>query len=206
MTEDSGLPRHDVLASDEERDRATERVREALAAGRIDMSELDDRLTRVVRARTRGELEVATRDLPSPGHRDALVVGRRPTSRMALGLFGGFARKGEWIVPPAFTAWSTFGGGLLDLSEARFTSQDTRVLAVSLWGGTKIVLPDDVDVEVKGIGIFGLFGRRGARPARPGAPRIVIRGLALWGAVVTETRTMKATPDQKTFPERSPDS
>ncbi|MFD9583330.1 MULTISPECIES: DUF1707 SHOCT-like domain-containing protein [unclassified Streptomyces] len=190
MTERSRNSEQDMLASDDERDRATERVRDALATGRIDMTQMDQRLTEIYGAKTRAELEVATRNLPSPGARDALVVDRRPTSRFALGMFGGFARRGQWVLPPAFTAWSVFGGGLLDLSEARFTSQETRVLAVSLWGGTKIVVPDDVEVQVKGVGIFGLFGRRGARQAGPGAPRVVIRGLALWGAVITENRTL----------------
>ncbi|MGW3207343.1 hypothetical protein [Streptomyces sp. NPDC001135] len=46
---------------------------------------------------------------------------------------------------------------------------------------------DDVDVEVRGLGLFGVFRRRGARkPGRPGAPRVVVKGLALFGAVVTK--------------------
>jgi len=190
MTEHFGHSERELLASDDERDRAAARVREALATGRIEMAELDQRLAEIYHARTRAQLELAGRDLPEPGHRDILVVDHRPTSRLALGIFGGFKRQGEWVVPPRFTAWSIFGGGRLDLSEARFTSQETKVFSVALWGGTKIVVPDDVDVEVRGLGLFGLFGKRGARRARPGAPRIVISGLAMWGAVVTKSRPM----------------
>lgn len=195
-SEHSGRSEQKLLASDDERDRAAERVREALASGRIEMAELDERLAEVYRAKTRGELELASSGLPEPGGRDALVVDRRPTSRFALGMFGGFEREGEWVVPPKFTAWSMFGGGRLDLSEARFTSGETRVLAVALWGGTEIVVPDDVEVEVKGIGLFGLFGRRGARRGRPGVPRIVIRGVAMFGGVVTKSKPMGNTPRQ----------
>ncbi|UKY49299.1 DUF1707 SHOCT-like domain-containing protein [Streptomyces inhibens] len=194
MTEHSGRSQQKLLASDDERDRAAERVREALAEGRIELAELDQRLTEVYQAKTRAELEIANRGLPETASRGALVVDRQPTSRFALGLFGGFAREGRWIVPPKFTAWSMFGGGRIDLSEARFTGQETRFLAVALWGGTEIVVPDDVEVDVKGLGLFGLFGKRGARRGRPGAPRIVIRGLAMFGAVVTKSRPMGNVP------------
>ncbi|AKJ11106.1 hypothetical protein ABB07_14070 [Streptomyces incarnatus] len=182
------LPHSDVLASDEDRERAVERVRAAVADGRLALSELDDRLDRVHGARTLGELAQAARGLPEPGPRDSLVVeDRAPTSRFAIGVFGGFRRDGEWVVPPRFTAWSMWGGGRLDLTEARFAAQETVIRAVALWGGTGIVVPDDIDVEVKGLGLFGVFRRRGARkPGRPGVPRVVIKGLALFGAVVTK--------------------
>ncbi|MGW6261548.1 DUF1707 SHOCT-like domain-containing protein [Streptomyces sp. NPDC055085] len=61
MTERSRNSEQDMLASDDERDRATERVRDALATGRIDMTQMDQRLTEIYRAKTRAELEVATR-------------------------------------------------------------------------------------------------------------------------------------------------
>ncbi|MDT0345190.1 DUF1707 SHOCT-like domain-containing protein [Streptomyces litchfieldiae] len=194
MTDLSPRPDRELLVSDDERDRMAQRLREGLAQGRIEMAELDQRLAEVYRARTRAELELASRGLPEPGSRDALVVDERPTSRFALGVFSGFERDGQWVVPSTFTAWSMFGGGRIDLSEASFTGRETRVLAVALWGGTEIVVPDDVEVVVKGFGIFGLFGKHGRRPARPGAPRIVIRGVALFGAVVTKSKPPWRTP------------
>jgi predicted membrane protein len=83
------------------------------------------------------------------------VVDRAPTSRFALGVFGGFAREGRWVVPERFTSWSMWGGGRLDLSAARFSSQESVIRPVALWGGTEIVVPDGIDVEVRGIGLFG---------------------------------------------------
>ncbi|GGU82361.1 hypothetical protein GCM10010260_13690 [Streptomyces filipinensis] len=180
-----------TLACDEDRERAVERVRAAVAVGRLSLAELDDRLGRVYSARTLGELAVVVRGLPGPGPRGALVVDRVPDSRFALGVFGGFAREGRWVVPQRFTSWSMWGGGRLDLCEARSASRETEIRAVALWGGTEIVVPDDVDVEVRGLGLFGVFGRRGAGGARrPGAPRVVIRGVALFGAVVTKPKAV----------------
>jgi MFS family permease len=187
----------EVLASDHDRDRTAERVRAAAAEGRIDLAEVDRRISAVYEARTLGELTEASRGLPEPGPRDGLVVDRAPTSRLALGIFGGFEREGEWVLPEKFTAWSMFGGGMLDLSEARFSAPETRITAVALWGGTEILVPDDIEVEVRGFGLFGLFGRRGARRGlKPGTPRVVIRGLAMWGAVVTKTKSTKDAPQQ----------
>lgn len=184
-------PWQELRASDDDRSRVAERIRAAAANGRLELSELDSRISAVYAARTHGELDSAARGLPEPGLRDELVVDRAPTSRFALGMFGGFERKGEWIVPPKFTAWSMWGGGCVDLTEARFSSGDTEILAVALWGGTEIIVPDDIEVEVKGIGLFGAFGRRGARKTgRPGTPRVVIKGIAMFGGVVTKVRAM----------------
>ncbi|GAA3136957.1 LiaF domain-containing protein [Streptomyces echinatus] len=146
------------------------------------------RLGRVHAARTLGEPEAAASGLPDPGLRDSPAVDRTPTSRLALGVFGGCRRDGAWVVPPRFTAWSMWGGGRLDLTEARFAARETVIRAVALWGGTGIVVPDDIDVEVRGLGLFGVFGGCRARGAgRPGAPRVVVKGLALFGAVVVKS-------------------
>ncbi|MFJ6102416.1 DUF1707 domain-containing protein [Streptomyces sp. NPDC092359] len=179
----------DILASDQERSQAEERLWAAVESGRLTLAELSPRLDEVHASRTRADLETACRGLPAPGPRDSLVVDRAPASRSFLaGIFGGFQRKGAWVVPPRMTLWSMWGGGRLDLTEARFSHQDTEILAVALWGGTRIVVPEDIDVEVRGLGLFGFFDRRAARKTgTPGAPRLVIKGLALFGAVVTRT-------------------
>ncbi|WP_030348075.1 DUF1707 SHOCT-like domain-containing protein [Streptomyces sp. NRRL S-1022] len=191
MTELARSPR-DLLASEEDRERVVERVRAAVADGSLPLDELDGRLTRVYDARTPGELRSAAHGLPELGPWDRLVVDRTPASRLALGLFGGFRRDGAWVVPPRFTAWSMWGGGRLDLTEARFAAQETVIRAVALWGGTGIVVPDDIDVEVRGFGLFGVFGGGGAhRTRRPGAPRVVVKGVALFGAVVVKSKQGK---------------
>ncbi|MEU3526886.1 DUF1707 domain-containing protein [Streptomyces sp. NPDC038707] len=183
---------HDMLVSDADREQVVERVREAVADGRLPLDELDGRLDRIYAARTRGELLAAGSGLPVPGTGDARVVDHAPTSRFALGLFGGFRRDGGWVVPPRFTAWSMWGGGRLDLTEARFAAPETVIRAVALWGGIGIVVPDGIDVEVRGFGLFGAFGGREARglggTAGASAPRVVVKGLALFGAVVTKPR------------------
>lgn len=58
------------------------------------------------------------------------------------------------------------------------------IWAVALRGGTRIAVPDGIDVDVRGFGVFGVFGGRAAR----GAPRVVAKGPELFGAVVIKPR------------------
>ncbi|QFY07899.1 DUF1707 domain-containing protein [Nonomuraea phyllanthi] len=183
-------PGRQVRPSDEDRDRVAQRLQEAAAAGRIELGELDQRLTELYDAKTQGELAYAGRGLPEPTRADLLVVRDEPSSHFAMSVFGWFSRRGRWVAPRAFTSLSMFGGGEIDLRDARFASQEIRVRAFALWGYTEVIVPDDVEVEIKGFGLFGAFDRSAVR-REPGAPRIVISGLALFGGVGTK---LKAAP------------
>ncbi|MFE7453931.1 DUF1707 domain-containing protein, partial [Streptomyces griseus] len=52
----------DMRASDAERERIAEMLREAVAEGRLDMDEFDQRLETAYKARTHGELEPLVQD------------------------------------------------------------------------------------------------------------------------------------------------
>ncbi|WP_049557413.1 DUF1707 SHOCT-like domain-containing protein [Nonomuraea sp. SBT364] len=182
-----------VRPSDQERERSAQRLQEAVAAGRVELGELDQRLTEIYQAKTQDELAYAGRGLPEPTRADLLVVRDEPTSRFAMSVFGWFSRKGRWVAPREFTSLSMFGGGVIDLRDARFASPEIRVRAFALWGHTEVIVPDDVEVEVKGLGLFGAFGRSAVRAER-GAPRIVISGLALFGSVGTRAKAAPKEP------------
>src|SRR5690606_29536119 len=64
MTDDAAP---DLRASDTDRERVADSLRDALAEGRLDMEEFGERLDATYRARTYGELAPITRDLPSAG-------------------------------------------------------------------------------------------------------------------------------------------
>jgi Domain of unknown function (DUF1707) len=79
-----------MRASDKDRDRIAERLREATSEGRLLIEELEQRLDDALRARTYGELEALIVDLPGP----RLMARRRRRSRRlpivpALGLIVG---------------------------------------------------------------------------------------------------------------------
>ncbi|MER5729646.1 DUF1707 domain-containing protein [Streptomyces sp. NPDC002138] len=190
----------EMRASDAEREQVAEMLREAVAEGRLDMEEFDERLGAALGARTRGELEALTSDLPvaarSAGHATtsgwAERTGGAVTSSGAFAVWGGFARRGHWTVGRTFTAFTLWGGGVIDLREARFEGGEVNIRCFALFGGMSVVVPPDLECEVKGIGILGGFGDRASGPGAPGSPRVTITGLALFGGIGAERKERKA--------------
>ncbi|MCF3962253.1 DUF1707 SHOCT-like domain-containing protein [Streptomyces fuscigenes] len=206
----------ETRASDAEREQVAERLREAVAEGRLDMAEFDERLGLAYTARTHGELVPLVRDLPEPGTVRAVgtapaagpapagagawagrVGGSEATSRGGFGFMGGFGRRGRWTVGRVFNAVVFMGGGEIDLREARFEGPDTVLRCFAVMGGVQVTVPPDLDVEVRGFGFMGGFGeapdRRevaGIGPA-PDSPKVVVTGFALMGGVGVERKLRK---------------
>ncbi|HEX4789332.1 MAG TPA: DUF1707 domain-containing protein [Actinospica sp.] len=189
----------ELRASDADRERVAEVLRNAAGLGRISMDELDERLEAVYAARTYGELVPITRDLPvddavppSPVPARAasagpLVVGsNEPVGRgTAIAIMSGANRGGNWIVPRRFTAFAFWGGSVIDLREARFESRVTVIRAGAIMGGVQVLVPEGVRAEVVGLGIMGGFNESGCKPATgPNAPVVRVKGLAFWGGVL----------------------
>lgn len=197
-----------MRASDSERERVAERLREAVAEGRLDMEEFGQRLEAAYSARTHGELTPLVRDLPAAGTVvpvDAAApataaggwterIGRPATSKGAFAFWGGFRRRGTWTVARRFTAFTLMGGGELDLRDARFEDRETVITCFAIMGGVQVVVPPELHVEVKGIGLLGGFGEHGSVDGAPdpSAPRVIVKGLALMGGVGVERKRTKA--------------
>ncbi|MBT2367001.1 DUF1707 and DUF2154 domain-containing protein [Streptomyces sp. ISL-10] len=197
-----------MRASDSERERVAERLREAVAEGRLDMEEFEQRLEAAYTARTHGELAPLVRDLPPSGTiapvgapapapasgRWAERIGRPATSKGAFAFWGGFGRKGTWTIGRRFTAFTLMGGGEIDLREARFEDRETVITCVAVMGGVQVVVPPDLNVEVRGIGLMGGFGEHGSVDGEPdpSAPRVIVNGVALMGGVGVERKRTRA--------------
>ncbi|MFJ4436846.1 DUF1707 domain-containing protein [Streptomyces sp. NPDC088923] len=202
---DAPLARGELRASDADRERVAERLREAVAEGRLDMEEFDVRLGAAYAARTYGELVPLTRDLPesatgaapttapapAPGGGRVGRVGAEATSRGAFALFGGFARRGRWVIGRAFTAFAMWGGGEIDLREADFEDRETVIRCFTIWGGIGVVVPPELRVRVSGIGIMGGFGGDQFFEGPPDSPQVTVKGLALMGGVGVQRKERK---------------
>ncbi|MFI1305465.1 DUF1707 SHOCT-like domain-containing protein [Streptomyces sioyaensis] len=203
MTED--LP--ELRASDADRERVAEILRDAVAEGRLAMEEFDERLEATYRARTYGELEPLTADLPAAATAPAPLSLRKDTAAVTgwserivthtdgsgagIGILGGFQRKGRWTIGRRFTAVCLMGGGELDLREANFAGPEVVINCWALMGGVSIVVPPGVEVDVRGLGIMGGFDSPDGVPGEPGAPRVIVKGLALMGGVGVERKLLK---------------
>ncbi|WP_405808114.1 DUF1707 domain-containing protein [Streptomyces sp. NBC_00210] len=210
----SELP--EMRASDAERERVAERLRDAVAEGRLDMEEFEQRLEAAYTARTHGELEPLVSDLPAgtAAAAPALAtgsgawarrVGGPATSKVAFAFWGGFGRKGTWTVARRFTSFTMMGGGELDLREARFEDRETVIRCFAIMGGVQIVVPPGLNVEVSGIGLMGGFGEHGSVESAPdpAAPRVKITGFALMGGVGVERKRTRAEKQRLKAEQRS---
>ncbi|MBO0786266.1 MAG: DUF1707 and DUF2154 domain-containing protein [Actinobacteria bacterium] len=183
--------RRQLRVSDAEREQAAEIVRAALADGRLRLDELDERLTRVYAAVTYGDLEAVTADLPGPGVAPSVPaaagrfppdrIGGTPSASVSVAILSGARRTGHWVVPPRYTAVAIMGGVELDLRQARFSQPEVTIVVFALCGGVNITVPEDIDVDVSGVGIMGGFDSRANGPGVPGAPRLRVVGFALMG-------------------------
>ncbi|MEU1869670.1 DUF1707 domain-containing protein [Streptomyces sp. NPDC019793] len=206
MTDDAP----ELRASDADRERVAEVLRDALAEGRLDMSEFEERLDATYRARTYGELAPITRDLPvgevAPAPRVSMtkepardggwagrITGAEPSSTWAVAVMSGFQRKGRWTAPGRFNCFAFWGGGEIDLREADFSTGEVVINCVAIMGGMNVVVPPGVEVVVRGIGIMGGFDHsEEGVPGDPGAPRVVVTGFAFWGGVGVERKVTRA--------------
>jgi Domain of unknown function (DUF1707) len=83
-----------MRASDADRDRVTERLREHFAEGRLTQAELDERITAALNAKTLGDLRRLTSDLPEPG---LISPGARPPQWLGPPILA--RRRGPRIFP-----------------------------------------------------------------------------------------------------------
>ncbi|NEB04885.1 DUF1707 domain-containing protein [Streptomyces sp. SID13726] len=199
----------ELRASDADRERVAEVLRDALAEGRLDMEEFEERLEATYRARTYGELTPITRDLPvgqvvapkvdmvkrpeQDGSWPSRIVGGEGSSTWAVAIMSGFQRRGRWTVPRRFNCFAFWGGGEIDLRDANFADGEVEINCVAIMGGVQVIVPPGVEVVVRGIGIMGGFDHReeGVQ-GDPGAPRVVVTGFAFWGGVGVERKLTKA--------------
>lgn len=146
-----------MRVSDAEREAAAAEVREHFASGRLDQEELDERLSAVFAARTRGDLNALFADLPSSGRAWA-GAGAASGGPASGGPFGSgpftarAAGEGPWGLPGAADArreWQERG----DAWRAGFGRRIGRAAftAFAVWA---LLI----------VGILGVFGIGTGRP------------------------------------------
>jgi hypothetical protein len=185
-------PHGHVLASDAEREATVERLRVAVADGRLTMDELSGRSEIAYRARTAAELAAVTRDLPqpsAPAGRASVVVpgdGDGPTDSY-VAVFSGSDRRGHWRVGRRSKAVAVFGAVNLDMRSAELAAHEVHVRAVAVFGAVDIIVPAGVEVHLTGLAVFGDKSAKVASAA-PGSPVVHVHCTAVFGAVNVKSR------------------
>lgn len=198
-----------VRASDADRHRVAELLRDAAGEGRIDFAELDERLEATYAAKTYADLLPITADLPvrqvglppvgpmpvaggvpMAGATPAVVA---PPVVKAFACFSSDARRGLWTVAPTMTASAVLGDVVLDLRQAQFTARETVIRCYSTLGSIKIAVNALTHVVVDGTNAGGQFKvKPDLVPAQlgPDSPVVRITGYAVLGDVVVQRKPM----------------
>ncbi len=180
------VDRRNLRASDADRERVASALHEAAGAGRLTLSELDERLAAVYAARTYAELEPLLADQPD---RDlALPTGSAPVPRAESvelrQMGGGLVRRGAWIAPRRVLVTQAMGSSILDYSEAVISDRELEVVLNTGVGDMTIVVPSGSSVDVDGLQVsLGSLKNRVPGVAAPGGVRFRVSGEHRVGSV-----------------------
>ena len=145
-------------AADTDRIQVAQLLTDAAAQGRLQMSDYEDRLTKAYAAKTYDELDRLRSDLLGSSVSPRHAGSPKPApSMLLLAIMSAFERRGRWNVPKKLTTFALWGGGVIDLRYADFTSTEVDIHACSIMGGQTILLPPEVNVEINGHGVMGGF-------------------------------------------------
>jgi hypothetical protein len=166
---------------------------DAAASGHLPMTEYEDRLPKAYAATTYDELDRLSADLPG-----TMTTARRggpcrpAPSTLLMAIMSGFERRGRWNVGKKLTTFALWGGGVVDLRYADFTTPEVEIRTYSIMGGQTILVPPELNVELRGRGVMGTFDHLDTERGLPGAPIVKVRGFSLWGKVAVKRKKRKA--------------
>ena len=178
-------------AADTDRIEVAQLLTDAAASGVLGLNEYEDRLTKAYAATTCDELDRLSNDLPGAVTRGRSGPCRPAPSTLLLAILSGFERRGRWNVPKRMTTFALWGGGVVDLRYADFTSHDVEIRSYSIMGGQTILVPPEVNLDLHGKAVMGSFEHSVSGEGSPGAPCVKIRGFSLWGSVGVRRKKRK---------------
>jgi len=123
-----------------------------------------------------------------------IVSGDTEDVEYMINVFSGNTRSGAWTVPKEIRSFSLFSGCDIDLTDAKFTQTELRIKVFSLFSGSNIYIPENVNVVSKAFCIFGGIDYQTATQVNPHivTPTITIEGLCIFSGIdIKVKRTIK---------------
>lgn len=178
-----------MRASDADRDRVADQLREALVEGRLTADEHAERLDAVYRAKTYAELAPIVADLPATGGMPSAPMVRddlpapQAASPNVVAIFSGAERKGRWLVEPQTNVVAVFGGVELDLRQAVLAQREVTINVTAVFGGVSITVPPGVRVISSVVSVMGGCSLPSDDTVGSDAPVVRLTGMTLLGGV-----------------------
>lgn len=207
MTDSSAAgDRPEIKIGDAERYAVVRQLERAAGEGRLTFGELEERIELAMAARVGSELTPLTLDLPvtttpdggRPGSPIPQTPGTVPPAKVSRRWrfsLAGDIRHGGWIeVDSELRSFCLFGDTVVDLSSAVLPGGPVEVLAFSVFGDLKVIVPDGGRVESRGMRLIGSFKER-LVPATELAPLVSVRSYGIFGDCKVYSRSQ--VPDGK---------
>jgi hypothetical protein len=180
-----------VLASDAERERSIAVLRDAVSEGRLTLEEFSERVGLAHVARTDRELAHLARDLPVDA---AASVASAAVSEEHRAFGSHLTRSGPWSLPHRSSWRSIFGTIDLDLRQARLAGTETLLEVYNLFGTVTVIVPEGVEVVVRGGGLFASQKIEAPEQAPiAGGPRVTIDTRGPGGTLYVRTQPPRPT-------------
>src|SRR5437763_2336197 len=138
--------------SDGDRERVVGWLRSAVSEGRLTLGEFEERVDGVLRAKTYGEVERYTRDLPAVAGGGYLTPPRDLVELRNVA--SSVKRRGRWTVPRKLVVRSKAGSVKLDFAEALIAYPVVEIELDVLAGSTLLILPDGATADVDDVEVY----------------------------------------------------
>ncbi|HUX21636.1 MAG TPA: DUF1707 domain-containing protein [Spirochaetia bacterium] len=172
---DGSLPAH--RATDTDREATARRLRDAVADGRLDLNELEERMGVAYSAKTQAELDALIADLPAAQAAEVPTLDLQTTS-------GSLKKSGYWRVPSHVTAQCTSGRIVLDFTEADCPHREVTLEVTARSGSVILIVPHGwaVDLDRASAKSGTVVNKARERPA-PDAPLLRVSGSVQSGRI-----------------------
>ncbi|KNB53861.1 DUF1707 SHOCT-like domain-containing protein [Streptomyces caatingaensis] len=166
----------ELRAGDADRESVVEHLRIAAGEGRIDVTELEERLDRAYTAKTYGELDILVSDLT----RERSPVSRFGADGEALVLktrLSNIKQNGPWTVPPKIVAECKMLSIVIDFTESVCAHREVTVEARCGTGTIQLLVPQGWAVRIDGSSTnTAHISNKVTAPADPTSPTLRIVG------------------------------
>ncbi|MEJ2884816.1 DUF1707 SHOCT-like domain-containing protein [Actinomycetospora aeridis] len=179
----------ELRAGDADREAVAEILRTALGEGRLELTEVDERLAQTYAARTYADLEPLVADLPAtlPWQQQRHLASR--SDEKPLVITAGWSsekRTGAWRVPARIVAEAAMSDVKLDFREVSTSLPRIDLEIKGGMGSVVLVLPEGWSVDTDDLrSAWGTVKNRHQAQAAPGRPTIHVTGSTGMGTFKT---------------------
>ncbi|MCK5675167.1 MAG: DUF1707 and DUF2154 domain-containing protein [Spirochaetales bacterium] len=172
-----------------QREEAIKKLEHNFAHGHLEVEEFESRLDLALNTTLPQDLARITADLAVipvnlENSSDIIInTGKVRSEELFLSILSGVERKGVWKPARKNKLFTLMGGMDLDFSEAIFPPGVTEIEFLCLMGGVDIIVPNGINIEVKGLPIMGGIDKKVSDEHYPGSPTLRISGIVLMGGI-----------------------